>query len=321
MSHRVGGRSRGVAVGVVVATLLGGGQLLRASAAGSTPASSFVPITPCRLFDTRAGVDNIGPRAAPLGPQETLLARVWGTNGNCTIPDGATGVSLGVVIVNPTAGSFLTVFPGDAVRPLSSNVNWQSGQAPTPNAVTGALSADGRLGFYNLAGTVDLLVDIVGYYEVSTPGGSQGSPGPKGDTGAQGSPGPRGTTGSPGLAGLPGVPGPPGVRGDPGAPGSQGPPGLKGDTGAPGAPALTDTVVVSSNFTVLSGQITSGVAVCPLSHPNVTGGGHSIADSVGNLADVLSSWPWIPNNNGWNVRVRSGALNPFNVAVYAVCAT
>jgi hypothetical protein len=64
---------------------------------------------------------------------------------------------------------------------LTSNSNWVAGQAPTPNAVTAALSADGRLGLYNLTGTVDVLVDIVGYYELSTSGpGPQGLPGPSG---------------------------------------------------------------------------------------------------------------------------------------------
>lgn len=307
MSRRVGGRVRWTAVGLVAATLCGGGQLLTASAA-STQASSFVPITPCRLFDTRPGVDNIGPRATPLGPEETLVARVWGTNGNCTIPAGASGVSLGVVILNPTAGSFLTVFPADATRPLSSNVNWQPGQAPTPNAVTAALSADGRLGLYNLAGTVDLLVDVVGYYEVSTPSGSQGPPGPKGDAGSQGPPGPRGTTG---------LQGPPGVKGDTG---SQGPPGPKGDPGAPGAAALTDTEQVWTQVNVPGGTFTSGLILCPQSHPHLTGGGYYFDDSLWNLVTVLSSGPYQPNANGWSVRVRSGAQNAFTMLVYAMCA-
>jgi hypothetical protein len=80
------------------------------------------------------------------------------------IPGDAVGVALDVVIVNPSAPSYLTVFPADADRPLASNLNWVAGQAPTPNAVLAALSADGRLAFYNLAGTVDIAVDINGYF-------------------------------------------------------------------------------------------------------------------------------------------------------------
>ena len=58
MSRRSGGRSRWVAGGAVTALLLVSGGLLSASAAGSSKASSLVPIQPCRLLDTRAGSDN-----------------------------------------------------------------------------------------------------------------------------------------------------------------------------------------------------------------------------------------------------------------------
>ena len=170
MFGRLGGRSRWAAVGAVVAVLVGAGGLLTASAASSPGASSFVPITPCRLFDTRAGSDNVGTRSTPIGADETFVVPVWGTNGNCTIPTGATGVSLSVTLINPSAASYLTVFPSNAARPLTSNLNWVAGQAPTPNAVTAPLSADGRMSLYNLTGTVDLLVDIVGFYEPASSG-------------------------------------------------------------------------------------------------------------------------------------------------------
>lgn len=178
-------------VAAVAALVLGGGGLLTASV-GSANVSSFVPITPCRLLDTRA-TDQVGERGTPLGPEETFVTPVWGTHGKCTIPTGATGVSLGVTITNPTAASYLTVFPADASKPLASHLNWLPGQAPTPNAVTAMLSDDGQLAVYNRAGTVDVIVDIVGYYELATAGGPgpAGPAGPTGPQGAPGDPGPR----------------------------------------------------------------------------------------------------------------------------------
>ena len=90
-----------------------------------------------------------------------------GTNGNCTIPAGAVGVVMNVTIDNPTADSFLTVYPGDAAsRPLASNLNWTAVSSPTPNQVTVLLGATlGNIKFYNNAGSVNVLADIVGYYE------------------------------------------------------------------------------------------------------------------------------------------------------------
>ena len=184
-------------IGGVVGAGLAGGGLLTASASGSVATSSFVPITPCRLMDTRAG-EVVGPRATPLEESAVYTVPVWGSNGNCTIPTGATGLSMNVVAINPTAASYLTIFPADQPLPLASSLNWVAGQAPTPNAVTVAVSADGQISFYNNGGTVDLAADIVGYYEPSGTGGSgaQGPPGPQGATGAQGEPGAPGAPGS-----------------------------------------------------------------------------------------------------------------------------
>ena len=234
-------RSRWAAVGAVVAVSLGAGGMLTASAAGSVMASSFVPITPCRLFDTRAGAENIGMRSTPVGADETFVVPVWGTTGNCTIPSGATGVSLNVASINSSASSYLTVFASDASRPLSSNLNWSGGQGPTSNAVTTALSADGRVSLYNHGGTVDLFADVVGYYEPST-SAAQGSAGAVGPTGVAGPAGPAGVVGPVGPAGA------------------VGPTGTAGLTGATG-PAGTSGLLLLGQFTPTQ-LIQAGILTC-----------------------------------------------------------
>ena len=175
-------RSRWATLGAALAMVLGAGGVLTSSAAPGGTVSSFVPITPCRLFDTRPGSDNVGARSTPVAAGEVLTVQARGPSGLCNLPSDATGVALNVAIVNPTAASFLTVYPADATRPLAANLNWVAGQEPTPNAVTAALAGDGRLAFYNLAGSVDLAVDVDGYYVPSTagPAGPQGPAGPAG---------------------------------------------------------------------------------------------------------------------------------------------
>jgi len=160
-------RVRELAVSGLVAGLLAAGvatvaTLLDTHAAGGT-ASTFVPITPCRLADTRAGA-GIGTRNTPLVAAETHTFAVWGTNGNCTIPASATGIVANITATGPTAGTFLTVFPADASLPNTSNLNPGAGSPPTPNQVTVALSAGGAIKIYNYAGTVDLIIDLAGYY-------------------------------------------------------------------------------------------------------------------------------------------------------------
>jgi hypothetical protein len=146
----------------------------------------------------------------------------------------ATGAVLNVTTVNPSAGSFLTVWPADKDRPLASNLNWSAGQGATPNQVTTGLDSSGRLSLFNNTGTVDVIVDVVGLYEPAGSVGSSGGVGPAGPAGAAGAAGAKGSKGDAGTAGP---------KGDPGDPG--GPPGPQGDQG-PQGPAGTE-LMTSSN--------------------------------------------------------------------------
>lgn len=169
-------RSRWAAIGAAVAVTVGAGGVLTTSAASSEAGSLFVPITPCRLMDTRQP-GNVGPLAGPLGAGETISASVSGVHGGCDIPVSATAAAMNITVVNPTSSSFLTVFPADASRPVTSNINWIADQAATANAVTSGVSAEGAVGVYNESGTIDLLIDVVGYF-VPTGSGLPGTTGP-----------------------------------------------------------------------------------------------------------------------------------------------
>ena len=133
--------------------------------AGSSGNTTFVAITPCRLFDTRPGIDNVGSRNTPLGADETSEFRVAGKNGNCSLPSsGIDAVAMNVTAVGPTAASFLTIWPADDNRPGVSTLNYVPGGAPTPNKVDVKLSSGGNIKLYNLAGSADVIGDVVGYY-------------------------------------------------------------------------------------------------------------------------------------------------------------
>jgi hypothetical protein len=81
------------------------------------------------------------------------------------LPAGTTAVALNVAVTNPTAASFLTVFPGGTTRPpVGSNLNFVAGQT-IPNMVLVPLGAGNTVTLYNAAGTVDVIADLVGYYK------------------------------------------------------------------------------------------------------------------------------------------------------------
>lgn len=161
MSHT---RSRWAAVGAAVAITLGAGGIGLVSATQPNDAVAFVPITPCRLFDTRPDFQ-VGDRSAPLGPGDTHTVEAIGDNGDCTgIPANATAVSMNMTSTDATAPTFLTVWAAGDTRPDASSMNPVPGAPAVPNGVISALNGDGEFSVYNLVGNVHVLADVNGYY-------------------------------------------------------------------------------------------------------------------------------------------------------------
>lgn len=148
-------------------TLIGAvAQRMATAEIGTGDRTVLVPLPgPCRLIDTRPA-SVVGPRTTPLGPAETytIQGRPPGATGNCTaIPAAAQTLSLNVTADRPSQVTFLTIWP-DGPRPIASSLNPAPGP-PMPNAVTVALSATGTFNVFNSVGNVDLIIDVVGYYE------------------------------------------------------------------------------------------------------------------------------------------------------------
>jgi len=157
-------RTRWAAIGAAVAITLGGGGIGLVSATQPDGASTLIPITPCRVIDTRPDF-NVGPKASPLGPGETHTVAAHGDNGDCTgIPTDAVALSMNVTAVDASAPTFLTIWATGDTQPTASSLNPTPGQPPAPNAVTTELSAGGEFDIFNLAGNVHVLADINGYY-------------------------------------------------------------------------------------------------------------------------------------------------------------
>lgn len=158
-------RTRWAAVGAAVAITLGAGGI---GISHATTSSGTRPIyralKPCRLADTRPQFQ-VGPRSAALGPNETYPLQGWGAIGNCNLPTGTSALALNVTAVDATRPTFLTLFPGDATLPTASHLNPSPGSAPTPNAVNVALDPSGAFKIYNFAGSVHVVIDVVGVFD------------------------------------------------------------------------------------------------------------------------------------------------------------
>jgi Fibronectin type III domain. len=128
-----------------------------AASAAVTPTvamAGFTGRTPYRVLDTRIGV---GAPKAKLGAGQALTLTVPG------LPAGASAVALNVTVTNPSAAGNLTVYPGGRSLPLASNLNYLAGQT-IPNMVLVPLGPNHTVTFYNSAGTVNVIADVLGYY-------------------------------------------------------------------------------------------------------------------------------------------------------------
>jgi CubicO group peptidase (beta-lactamase class C family) len=132
--------------------------------AGWFEGTAYTGATPKRLNDTRDGTGGtFGPIDAsnPMTIQVTGL-QVDGANGELTtIPTTIGAVALNVTVVQPSRAGFVTVWPCDVARPLSSNVNYTSGQI-VANGVIAPVSAAGTVCLYSLAST-HVVVDLAGW--------------------------------------------------------------------------------------------------------------------------------------------------------------
>ncbi|MFC5030914.1 N-acetylmuramoyl-L-alanine amidase [Streptomyces sp. DSM 41987] len=139
--------------------------------AAKPPTGTYTPTGPTRVLDTRSG---LGAAKAPVGPGASIALQVAGVG---AVPaTGVTAVVLNVTAVAPTSGGFVSVYPDGQPRPGVSNLNFSPQQTIANLVVVPVIN--GKIDFYNLAGNVNLLADLTGYYSTSTTGSRFNSAGP-----------------------------------------------------------------------------------------------------------------------------------------------
>lgn len=122
--------------------------------------SWFTPQSPARIIDSRPAF-KVGPFATPWGSGTKRSVTVVG--GATGVPVDADAVALNVTATGTTADSFLTLYPKGTGRPTASNLNWSAGWT-VPNAVTVKVGDGGQVDVFNNLGSVDVIIDVVGYY-------------------------------------------------------------------------------------------------------------------------------------------------------------
>jgi hypothetical protein len=121
---------------------------------GTAGQSEYVETPSDRLLDTRLPAFG----AAKLTAGGTIHLPIVGH----FVPPNARSVVLNVTVTEPDAAGFVTVYPGGAPRPPTSNVNYVKNQT-IPNAVIVGLGPTGTVDIFTSA-TSHIVVDVVGYF-------------------------------------------------------------------------------------------------------------------------------------------------------------
>ncbi len=125
--------------------------------------TGYHALVPSRICDTRPSQPTNQCTGHAISGGSVLAVTVAGNGGVPAAGSGVTAAVVNVTAVNPSQASYLTVWPYGQPKPLASSINFAAGR-DVPNLVTVALPSDGKIDVYNAFGTVDVLVDVAGYY-------------------------------------------------------------------------------------------------------------------------------------------------------------
>jgi sugar lactone lactonase YvrE len=125
----------------------------------------FVPVTPCRVADTRNAAGSFGGPTLTAGSTRSFPIAQSG----CGIPLTAQAYSVNVTVVPDGPLSFLTLWPAGGAQPLVSTLN-SFGGTVVANAAIVAAGSGGAVSVY-ASDRTDVILDINGYFD-STSGPS-----------------------------------------------------------------------------------------------------------------------------------------------------
>ena len=118
----------------------------------------FVPVTPCRVVDTRNAPGDFGGPPLQGGTYRNFPL----PQGACNIPATATAYSLNVTVVPSGRLGYLTIWPAGKNQPLVSTMNSPDGRTKANAAIVPA-GASGGVNIY-VSHTTNVVLDIEGYF-------------------------------------------------------------------------------------------------------------------------------------------------------------
>ena len=149
---------------------LGSGGMLSQIVNPVPAAVQFVPLTPCRVVDTRNGDGTFGGPAITGNSSRNFPLSLSGNP--CGIPSTAVAYSLNVTVVPETTLGYLTIWPSGEGQPIVSTLNSPDGRVKANAAIVPAGMPSGSVSVY-VTNTTNVILDIDGYFATPTQGSLQ----------------------------------------------------------------------------------------------------------------------------------------------------
>ena len=134
---------------------------------GSTGDGLFHPLTPTRIADSRSAIGLSGP----IGAGQSVDLQVAGQGG---VPaSGVSSAILDLTATGGTAASWLSLRPSGTTFNGTANLNFQASETASNRVIVGV--AGGKVSILNSAGSVQVVVDVVGWFsDTSAPASTTG---------------------------------------------------------------------------------------------------------------------------------------------------
>jgi hypothetical protein len=130
----------------------------------------FVPLTPCRVVDTRNADGTFG---GPAIGGNSFRSFPLSLSGNpCAIPSSAIAYSLNVTVLPQTTLGYLTIWPSGEGQLIVSTMNSPDGRIKANAAIVPAGMPSGSVSVY-VTNTTNVILDIDGYFAAPTQGSLQ----------------------------------------------------------------------------------------------------------------------------------------------------
>lgn len=118
----------------------------------------FVPVTPCRVVDTRGADGPFGGPFLAAGSSRSFAI----PSGSCGIPGSAAAYALNVTVIPHGTLGYITVWPTGEAQPYVSNLNSWDGRVKA-NATIVPAGTSGAVSIFATNNT-DIILDVSGYF-------------------------------------------------------------------------------------------------------------------------------------------------------------